>query len=323
MEKQIVSSFKIPDLKNKDYYYIHHVCHYFGSTNVKKECLQVHAYQCQKMSKLYFARENVQDENQDILIIYSVMLDDTSVIPNIYDDLKRFEGMYQGEDGKTRKVDVAIAYWFNWGGTIGSMWLTWNFFLKRNNIRSKYICTFEDDHVFRFPSKWILEPIKMLEDDLIYVGMLPYCKIRNWNKLYKEVGYNYVVKEHIKQKNNLGYISEKYYKQKDMKWTAGGVYFMPFENLSKIEQTFGTRFIDKPYNCRYNRKDDGLLLGEVGFPTKLSLNGFKFKGIYTKHADNRSWITWLDTPHPLYGKWVKKDFEKEFMDNGFDYKKWV
>ena len=73
----------------------------------------------------------------------------------------------------------------------------------------------------------------------------------------------------------------------ELRWTDGGFYFSTIQNLSKISDAIGV-FHKGDQSTRYNHTIDGILLGEVGFPSLVN-KYFKFTGLrrdlYFKHDE--------------------------------------
>lgn len=72
---------------------------------------------------------------------------------------------------------------------------------------------------------------------------------------------------------------------KDSAYTDGGYYFSTINNFHKIESKIGI-FHKGNTNTKYNHSIDGIILGEVGFPSEIYLH-FNFIGLlrekYFKH----------------------------------------
>ena len=68
------------------------------------------------------------------------------------------------------------------------------------------------------------------------------------------------------------------YTNKQLRWVDGGMYFMRYETLKKMEDLYGC-FTRASQNEKYQHRKHGIEYGEIEFPTRLHVLGFKFKGL--------------------------------------------
>ena len=180
------------------------------------------------------------------------------------------------------KIELKILYSFNSGGTVACLYDCYKF-LEKENIKYKFIGCFEDDVIFK-NNNFLTAVNNYLEKDYIFVGSL-WERGRDGVKQY----YNEKYYEEPKETRIVPWLKEKniYPDKKDSDilidiksyiWCEDP-YITTYENLKKIEDKFGGCFTLAPKNELYVYNEHGINYGEVGFPTRLSLNGFKFIGI--------------------------------------------
>jgi hypothetical protein len=172
-------------------------------------------------------------------------------------------------------IQFKIISEFNWGGTIVALWLTYNYGKKYDD--SCYIAHFEEDF-YALNDKWYNDSIELLNnnnENYIYIG--EHIPPENAN----------IITNNIKlyEKNDFINIMNKYYSINNSYlccWTDGGFYFSTIEKLKIIENNIGV-FHKGDMNVKYDHFIDGIVLGEVGFPTILFHNNFTFIGLYRHH----------------------------------------
>ena len=234
-----------------NYHYVHCISYYEGSNRTNNLLIHI---------------ENLKKIEEKKLLIINIRNDDNN--KNRFDYLKK----------NYINLDVIILYSFNTGGTVSCLYDCYKY-LELNSITYKFIGCFEDDVIFK--DKYFLEPVKKyLNEGNIFVGSL-------WGR-DKDGVKNYI--EEKPKKNRLvpwlkekNIYPDKEYSNKliDIKkyiWCEDP-YITTYENLKKIECKFNSRFNLAPINEKYSHDEHGINYGEVGFPTRLSLNGFKFIGI--------------------------------------------
>lgn len=152
------------------------------------------------------------------------------------------------------KFKVIVSY--NWGGTILGLWLSYNYV---KNFKNAFFVFFEEDFI-PFNNNWLIDSMNKLDNILIYIGESTIGK--------------------LKLKNDDRRITNPVYKDSvrlaDIEvWTDGGYYFTTIKKLQLIEAKIGIFHKGNPFT-QYNRLLDGIDYGEVGFPSLLNQNGFKF-----------------------------------------------
>jgi hypothetical protein len=211
------------------------------------------------------------------LIIYSIIIDEKKpdlMINQTFDKLKELEN---------DKYDILVSYRYNTGGTVQTMYLSYKYLID-NNINSKYIGVWEDDCIFK--DNYLLDIVdEYLKKDNIYVGSYWECesgyalndneiggiKQLKTNNLNRTVPWCRVYHIHPNSKDDTLIPYNKY------KWCEDP-YITTLDNLKKIEDKLGI-FTLAPTNEKYTHCEHGINYGEVGFPTRLSINGFKFFGL--------------------------------------------
>jgi hypothetical protein len=143
---------------------------------------------------------------------------------------------------------IVFLHNFNYGGTIVGLYNTYEY-LKENKMDDWHIMYFEED--FYAKNIDFLEISIKLLDEVIYVG---------------EITFSY---KGIKTRN---------YNGKNQYWTDGGYYFSSYTKFNTMYNKIGPFHKGDP-TTKYNQFNDGVLLGEVGFPTMLYDAGFRFIGL--------------------------------------------
>ena len=137
---------------------------------------------------------------------------------------------------------------YNYGGTIAGLYDTYEY-LKENMMYDWYIMYFEED--FTATNIKFLEMSIPLLEDVIYVGETTY---------------------------STNSIKQDMYKGEQKHWTDGGYYFSSYKKFNTIYSTIGT-FHKGDTTTKYDHFLDGIILGEMGFPSMLYDAGFKFIGL--------------------------------------------
>jgi hypothetical protein len=233
-------------------YYIHIVCFWIGNLH--------------RIDNLYKHIDALKTLKYETKFIVVIMTDDMKPL----NEFKNF--------------DVTTLYCYNSGGTIKALYTAYKWLLTQNISDDTLIGMWEDDWCFNSPD-WLNVILPKLENN-IYVGAL-YTD----NQEFLSLGYKYLSKHNdvsfhtydntitLSVPDYNGFIEQKKYK-----WTDGSPYIFKFKNLKLIEQKIG-KFTLAPDDERYQHGKHGIYHGEVGFPTRLSVAGFKFFGF-----DNRIYI---------------------------------
>jgi hypothetical protein len=172
------------------------------------------------------------------------------------------------------KIHIIVEY--NWGGTIADLWYSY-LHIKSNNIDSNcYIAHFEEDFG-PINNNWYTESKKLLINDIIYVGESTKGELKHANiktgqnddgRIYSQPGGTRLALPEV--------------------WTDGGYYFSCLNNLQQIENRIGI-FHKGNQNTKYTNLEDGISIGEVGFPTLLHHAGFKFTCIKRSNYFINEW----------------------------------
>ena len=166
---------------------------------------------------------------------------------------------------------------FNWGGTIAALWYTYLFLKSLNVDDSSYIAHFEEDFG-PIDDSFYTNSKKLLTDDIVYVGESNTGRIK--------------VADRITGKNddNRLFHNSKYTRLNTPEvWTDGGYYFSNFYKLKEIENKIGI-FHKGDQTSKYHRYEDGISIGEVGFPTLLHHADFKFTCMYRNDYFTNEWL---------------------------------
>lgn len=247
---------------SSQYFYIHTISYYLG--NERDINIEIAA---QKLLTYKLSMDQTDSDNNlfIIYVLYDILNDDI---------ISRFDKFKSKNDN----LDIVVLYRYNTGGTVQTMFYTYNYLIQ-NNITSKFIGVWEDDAIFKNPL--FLDTVKSyLLDDYILTGPL-FTKSNRYG--IKQFDYPYSIRKSVvpwckhmnvyNDSTSTELIDDKLYK-----WCDGCGYITTIENLTKIKDKMG-KFTLAPENERYTHCEHGINYGEVGFCTRLSLNGFKFIGL--------------------------------------------
>ena len=232
---------------------VYSICYYYGNNKISNILNHLDAFNRIKINKQF-------------ILVNMVDSDDINYINNVENNLSDIIKNYNND------INFKILSSFNSGGTILALWITYNYnkFIDDN----LYVAHFEEDF---HPNNndWLEQSILLLNNNnkkYIYIGEhIPSATISTNVKNTKlEAKYS---------KPEWDYIINKYYKIEltHFCWTDGGFYFSTIQNLKIIENKIG--IFHKGTNKKYNHYIDGIVLGEVGFPTILHNNNFNFYGL--------------------------------------------
>ena len=170
---------------------------------------------------------------------------------------------------------------FNSGGTVLGLYNTFNYF--KNNNKNDYIAFFEEDF-YPINNTWLHDSINILNNnDYIYIGEhQPSCDSKTTNN------YLYLKEKNIYEQdisncwklsfsNILNEHNCKLLDNNKLCWTDGGYYFSSIGNFNKIYEKIGI-FHKGNVKIKYHHEIDGIILGEVGFPSQIR-KYFKFRGL--------------------------------------------
>lgn len=221
----------------------------------------------------------------------------------IYDELTDSikEKMQQICDLQNNTVHVKVIYRWNTGGTIQTMSDTYDCLIN-NNIKTSYIGVWEDDSIFKPGNIPLLDVVQhYLDEGYIYVGCLEY-------EDRQDITYTGNTKQFKKEWCNKRPSHQpcpwskhcQIYRGSDSnvliddtlyKWTDGAVYITNMINLTKIKHTL-IDFTLYPSERKHTHIESGINCGEVGFGTRLHINGLKMFGLpynlYYEHLELKS-----------------------------------
>ena len=253
------------------YLYTHCISYYIG--NNRDDNLN----ECLKYLNTIPLYKNQNKNDKILYIIYCIYDEFNDDIVNYYNTFKNLS---------TETVDIEILYRWNTGGTTQTMFKLLEYMLE-NKIKTKYIGIWEDDSIFK--NNYLLDKVEeFLDNDNIIVGCQVYenrqdIEYINGTKVFKSEWCNklqtwrkcpWCKEKHIYLNNS----NENLIDDKLIKWIDGALYLTTLENLLKIKEKI-IKFTLAPENDRYSHIEHGINYGEVGFPTRLHLNGFNFIGL--------------------------------------------
>ena len=218
---------------------IYSICYYYGKN--KKENINTHIDCFLQINK----------ENDLFLVCIMIDSHDIEVHNKIrYEILEYVKSNYN--------INFDIITNFNWGGTIVALYDTYQYSKKIYNNLNPYIALFEEDF-YSINKLFLNDSINLLNNNNnIYIGESNIGRIKKNNDDNRQTGY----------KTNTHLTNEEV-------WTDGGYYFSNLINLIKIEDKIGI-FHKGNKNTKYDRSEDGISIGEVGFPTLLYNHNFNF-----------------------------------------------
>lgn len=240
---------------------IYGICYYYGVNKIKNIINHVNAF------------NNIK--KTDDIFCLNIMVDSDD--NNLYTEIEnKFSKMLEINNIVNYKILVD----YNSGGTILGLYNTFNYF--KNNDRKDYIAFFEEDF-YGINDKWLNDSInKLNNNNHIYIG-------EHQPSGGAVLNDNYL---HLKEKNiydmdktncwNLSFsdiLNKHNCKISDdniLCWTDGGYYFSSIDNFNKIYEKIG--IFHKGNKKKYNHEIDGIILGEVGFPSQIKKH-FNFIGL--------------------------------------------
>lgn len=254
----------------QEYFYIHTISYYSNNnrdTNIKSAF--------NKLDTLILS-EDQKNTDKNLLIVYVIYDELTDKLKERYEKYKHLE---------TDKTKILILYRWNTGGTVQTLNYTYNYLINEN-ITCKYIGIWEDDVIFK--NEYFFDIVKKyLNMGYIYIGSLwregrqdinydnntKQFKLEYYNRRPKNQLCPWIRSKHIFIDNsNEELIDDKY-----IKWCEDP-YITTLDNLKIIKDKL-IKFTLCPESKKYTHIETGINYGEVGFPTRLHINGFKFMGL--------------------------------------------
>jgi len=252
----------------RKYHYVYMTCIFAGSRrgagNVRRHLQFVCNY------------NHLQDGKKRVLFVVSVRGDHEEYERQVTQAL--FE-----ENTRPDYVDIVCLKDENWGMLVGALWDTWRF-LKKENIKSKYVLACEDDWLF---SHWPHRARLLKRKGYIYVGMFSYINMKR-----EPLKYARYLQNGVKESRCDGGWGRvvTHFKPNKRIWTDGGLYFMKYDALQKMEDAMGV-FTKAPRH--FDKGIHGVDFGEVGFPTELHHLGFRFRA-FTEAYEVFDGFRWVD-----------------------------
>ena len=229
---------------------LYSVCYYYGKD--KQSNIMNHI---QTFSKIRY-------EDKEFILVVMVDTHDQVVMTEIEKKLLELLSQF------LIKFKIIISY--NWGGTIVALWLTYIYGKKYND--TCYIAQFEEDFG-PYNNEWLNDSIQLLKEDIIYVGENTNGVLKSGDDDGRLSGYIY--------RDSVRFGNPEV-------WTDGGFYFSNVSRLKSIDEKIGI-FHKGNQQTKYINKIDGIDYGEVGFPTMLYHNGFRFTSLHREKYFINEW----------------------------------
>ena len=234
---------------------LYSICYYYGKN--KKSNLHNHITSFSSVC------------HQDKTFVLCVMVDSHDV--EIHEQIKIELSNYIISINKDIKYELITS--FNWGGTIAALWMTYNYSKKIEvNTNELYVSHFEEDFG-PFNNEWFNDSVKLLTRDIVYIGETTSGLIKSCDDDGRLSG------EMHSFSTRLG---------DPEVWTDGGYYFSTLDKLTLIENKIGV-FHKGGQQSNYIHLLDGIDYGEVGFPTLLYHNNFKFNCLHREKYFINEW----------------------------------
>jgi len=261
-----------------NYYYIHTISYFVGNNRLDNilHCIN-------NLNKIKYSVNNKGDEK--ILLVVCCIYD------NLIDTIT--EQMEKIKKQTNPLLDIEIIYRWNTGGTIKTMENTLDFIIKKD-ITCNYIGIFEDDSFFN--KEYIFDEVDYLlkkginiigcqvkeeRPDILHTNGYKIFKEEYWTNKLKNRLCPWIKEKHVYINNN----KEELIHDKYVKWIDGALYITTIDNLIKIKEKM-IKFTLAPETEKYTHIEHGINYGEVGFPTRLSINGFSFFGLSHNNNNN-------------------------------------
>lgn len=216
---------------------------------------------------------NINEVNKEFIVISFI---DTERGNERYNIVKKDLQEFCQKHLPNHKVHIEVKY--NWGGTIAALWYTYTY-LKNNNLEG-YISHFEEDFgpdPKSDTNNWYNDSKNLLTNDIQYVGESTNGRIK--------------IADPITGQNDDGRLTSQPGGTRlalPEVWTDGGYYFTTLSKLKVVENAIGI-FHKGNQNTKYINLEDGISIGEVGFPTLLHHAGFKFACLIRPTYFNHEW----------------------------------
>jgi hypothetical protein len=232
---------------------LYSICYYYGKNKLSNIVNHLNVF------------SKIENTDKEFVLVCMVDSHDTNYFNEVEKSLSDFIIQHNNS------VNFKILTSFNWGGTILGLWLTYNYGKIYND--DCYVAQFEEDFI-PINDLWYVDAVNLLNDktsNYIYIGehippaTAPLTK--NNVKLFPKQEFSNIINKYC----------NSYYT--NCCWTDGGFYFSTIKNFHIIEATIGI-FHKGNIGIKYDHYVDGIVLGEVGFPTILYNNSFTFIGLH-------------------------------------------
>ena len=236
---------------------IYGICYYYGVNKIQNILNHVKCFNnIKKADDIFCLNVMVDSFDKDAWI---------KIENTFHDLLKSYE---------VKNFKVLIDY--NSGGTVLGLYNTFNCFKNNDydNNKNVYIAFFEEDF-YPINNNWLNDSLELLNShSYIYIGEHQPPSRSVITKKYEFFKKKYVYDMDKSNCWNLSF-SKILSNQKcllsndnELCWTDGGFYFSSIGNLRKIQDKIGI-FHKGNKNTKYNHEIDGIILGEVGFPSQI------------------------------------------------------
>lgn len=261
---------------------------------------------CNNIKKHIEVFLNIEEEDKEFILVCFI---DTPRGHINYKNAKNHIEEFCLQQLPNKNYHIMVEY--NWGGTIAALWYAYLYIKSRNISDTTYIAHFEEDF-HSINDKWFVDSKNLLNStDSVYIGEHTastsnpeqnekMCKVvKNDTRCHGE----YIFKD-IYSKYNCNIIDSKY--------TDGGYYFSNLINLKCIEKKIGI-FHKGNQHTKYDHTIDGIILGEVGFPSQIA-QFYNFIGLDRKKYFSHTTTTKKPIPLSLTQETLDILFSKSNRD---------
>ena len=231
---------------------IYSICYYYGKNKHSNLINHLNAF------------NKIEESDKEFVLVNMVDSHETEYFKKVEEELSAFIVNHNDT------IQFKIISSFNWGGTILGLWLTYNYSKKYDD--NCYVSQFEEDFG-PYNNNWLKDSIHLLTDDIIYVGENTDGKLKSGDDDGRLSGIAY--------KDSVRFGNPEV-------WTDGGYYFSTLNRLKMIDDKIGI-FHKGNQNTKYINKIDGIDYGEVGFPTQLYYNNFRFISLHREKYFLNEW----------------------------------
>ena len=226
---------------------IYGICYYYGVNKIQNILNHIKCFNnIKKDDDIFCLNIMVDSFDKDVWI---------KIGNKFHDLLKSYE---------VKNFKILIDY--NSGGTVLGLYNTFNCYKHNDNDKNVYIAFFEEDF-YPINNDWLNDSINLLNNNgYIYIGSTngsTPIKIDKLDKIQREtIHSNKLLNFKTVLLNHDAKLCDKLY------WTDGGYYFSSISKFNRIYEKIGI-FHKGDKNVKYNHGIDGVILGEVGFPSQI------------------------------------------------------